>query len=560
MRNSFISWTKRLDLRKASLKPRLEVFIAGVLLSGLFLLFVLTFLASRSFKMLKGTSDEAEHQRLSLIAIQNVNRALLVAESGQRGYLLTSKASYLDSYQEGVANARLGLAQVQQQLRDSPTQRAQVEQLTVVAQAKLAELQETVRLHASNHQSDALRIVKSDSGKQMMIDIQQIIGSLIADGRQQLNQRRMEAVGKQRSAERFFFVGEIAIAFIFGVAFLLIRRALIARSTVTEALQLSEIQLKKSEQMLRVVTDNLPVLIAYFESDGSVGFMNSTYAPWLGVDPVRAVGRQLRDALGEEAFRIRESSLRRAFEGHETSLQVAVTDASGLRHLQITYRPDIRPDGTVAGIFSVSTDITSMKAAEQHLGELARKDTLTGLANRRHFEEALGELLGRTRLEAGAHALLFLDIDHFKQINDSHGHAAGDLVLSQFASRLKASVRSSDLVARFAGDEFVVLLSGLNAPREAGRVAEKIVRGMEADFTIAGRTLKVTTSIGIAYGERAGTAEELLACADKALYSVKAAGRNDFRLLLCEPEIAIVRRAAAALEGSRGQHAQPALA
>ena len=428
--------------------------------------------------------------------------------------------------------------------------------LTTVAQAKLAELQETVGLHASNHEADALRIVKNDSGKQMMGEIQHIIGGLIADGRQQLTQRRLEALAKQRSTERCFFAGEIAIALVFGSAFLLIRKALNARLTATEALRRSEVQLKKSEQMLRVVTDNLPVLIAYVNSDQTVGFMNSTYKSWLGVDPIKAIGRSFRDVVGEEAFRSRESSLRRTFEGHSTSFQVSTKDAGGLRHLQVTYLPDTRPDGTVAGLFSLSTDITAMKAAERHLDELAHKDTLTGLANRRHFEEVLTEMLGRVRPDSGAHALLFLDIDHFKQINDTYGHAAGDLVLSQFASRLRASVRSSDLVARFAGDEFVVLLTGLSAQREACVVAEKIVRGIAADFTMAGRTLKVTTSIGIAYGEQAGTAEELLACADKALYNVKAAGRNDFCLLECEPKAAPVRRSVVSGVEVRNRQAQ----
>ena len=95
----------------------------------------------------------------------------------------------------------------------------------------------------------------------------------------------------------------------------------------------------------------------------------------------------------------------------------------------------------------------------------------------------------------------------------------------------------------------MVLLTGLHAQREACLVAEKIVRGMEADFTMAGRTLKVTTSIGIAYAEQTGTVEDLLACADKALYSVKAAGRNDFRLLQCDSQPAPVRRNRALPDG-----------
>jgi diguanylate cyclase (GGDEF)-like protein len=128
-------------------------------------------------------------------------------------------------------------------------------------------------------------------------------------------------------------------------------------------------------------------------------------------------------------------------------------------------------------------------------------------------------------------AVIFLDIDHFKMINDQLGHRGGDDVLAEFAKRLKHCVRETDTVARLAGDEFVIVLEGLHAADEPKLVAEKIIDAMEREFVTSGTSRKVTTSIGIAL--RRGTETDpaaLLHRADEALYRAKAAGRNTFRV------------------------------
>jgi diguanylate cyclase (GGDEF)-like protein len=129
---------------------------------------------------------------------------------------------------------------------------------------------------------------------------------------------------------------------------------------------------------------------------------------------------------------------------------------------------------------------------------------------------------------------MFLDIDHFKSINDTLGHAMGDDVLAEFARRLRASVRSTDTVVRLAGDEFVIVLENLDRPEAASTVARKVITCINAAaFELDGRSLNVTTSIGVAFHLPAGagvTTAELLARADAALYRAKAAGRNTFVL------------------------------
>jgi diguanylate cyclase (GGDEF)-like protein len=167
---------------------------------------------------------------------------------------------------------------------------------------------------------------------------------------------------------------------------------------------------------------------------------------------------------------------------------------------------------------------------------MAHTDTLTGLPNRRQFEAALREAGLRPaknppRPGRGT-ALLYLDIDHFKQINDRQGHAVGDAVLVEFARRLGTAVRGSDLVSRLAGDEFTVLLNDVGGEADLELVARKILASMQAPFVLDTWTLQVGVSIGAALADGPGPAPATLTeAADRALYAAKKAGRNTFSMV-----------------------------
>jgi diguanylate cyclase (GGDEF)-like protein len=223
----------------------------------------------------------------------------------------------------------------------------------------------------------------------------------------------------------------------------------------------------------------------------------------------------------------------RGMKGEATDYEIEVPTPNGEnRWLRCSFIPDIdETSGKARGVYGMIHNVTKAKVAEQRLTRLARFDTLTGLANRHQFNETLVQTLVDNQDNPRPMALMFLDIDHFKQVNDRHGHGCGDLLLRDFARRLTDNVRPTDAVARLSGDEFVVLLEGMHSDEEPQFIARKIIAAVEKPFVLEGHTLFVTTSIGIAMHAHADEVPStFMKRADEALYEAKHAGRNTFRL------------------------------
>lgn len=291
----------------------------------------------------------------------------------------------------------------------------------------------------------------------------------------------------------------------------------------------SRAALAASEQRLRAIADNLPVLISYIDRNLKIGFANETYERWFGTPWRDLEGLFLSDVWPAEVFAERMPHVMKALGGETVEYLIHREAPSGSMVLQCTYVPDMDAGGQVVGIYMLSTDVTELKQTEAQLSELLHTDTLTGLGNRRSFNERLPQALAATRRTGKGVALLYLDVDRFKAINDSHGHATGDIVLKAVAHRLSRSVRANDVVTRLAGDEFVVILENLGAKREAEIVARKLVEHFISPVEAEGLVLNVTISVGIGYDDT-GTVSpaDLLAKADSALYQAKASGRNAF--------------------------------
>lgn len=305
--------------------------------------------------------------------------------------------------------------------------------------------------------------------------------------------------------------------------------AVVAMKDITE-LKASKDRLVHSEERLRTITDNLPVLIAHLDQDHRYVFANAVHQSWLGRAPEQVVGQTMVEAFGDEYCSQQQEALKDAWEGKASQCEHDIVRKKHIRIVHSTFLPHLR-DGKVVGVYILTTDATAARMHERNLHALAHTDALTGIPNRRQFELALQAAVQRAPQRERAFALLYLDIDHFKQINDRHGHAAGDMVLVEFARRVRNVVRSSDLVARLAGDEFTVLLDEVGSPRDVELVARKIMQAMEAPFVVGSQAIAVSATIGVGLADAPDvTAQGIGELADGALYEAKRLGRNTFAI------------------------------
>ena len=289
----------------------------------------------------------------------------------------------------------------------------------------------------------------------------------------------------------------------------------------------------ESEKRLVTITDNLPLMIAYVDEARVFRFANRAYEKWFNRPLDQIIGQPFDRMMSPELAAQYDYYFLRGMQGESCEYEVMIPTRSGRpRWLTCTFVPDIdESTGRARGVYGMIQNITKAKEAEQRLTLLAQFDTLTGLANRHQFNETLERFLADNDRDGRPLALMFLDIDHFKQVNDRYGHGSGDLLLKEFAKRLSGCLRPTDVVARLSGDEFVVLLQGLHSDEEPQFIARKIIVAVEKAFVLDEHFVRVTTSIGIAMRQQPGElASVLMKRADEALYEAKRAGRNTFRM------------------------------
>lgn len=438
-------------------------------------------------------------------------------------------------------------------------------------------------------------------------------------------------------------------------------------------LKQSEAASRTRAEMLRLLADNVPALLAYYDAaTNRCRFANSRYAETFGWDPQAIVGQPLADIIGEEATRSVQPHLDVVLQRHEpVAYEREVATAAGPRILEVNLLPHHGGPTGIVGAFVLISDITKFRLAEAAMREseerlakfmqascegivfhkdgfvtdanppalsligytlpeilgrrtlefiapdqvakvaaviasgqettyesvlvdkrgtripvefivrtmlrngermrmtivrdlrdrhaaqarihhLAHHDTLTGLPNRSAFMEYLEHLMVGAREGGSQLALLFVDLDHFKRVNDSLGHLVGDTLLRTVASRITASLRATDIVARFGGDEFMVLLPNVAQRADVEEVAQKLLQAIEAPLHAEGRPLSVTASGGVALFPQDGTTPEaLIKHADTAMYLAKARGRAQYRFF--DAAMASSAYAALVMEGELAQ-------
>jgi diguanylate cyclase (GGDEF)-like protein/PAS domain S-box-containing protein len=292
--------------------------------------------------------------------------------------------------------------------------------------------------------------------------------------------------------------------------------------------------LADEKERLRIVLQSIAEAVVCTDLDGDVTFINEAAAKLMMCSAAATIGQPLSGVyapIHEETGEPLQLSTRaaisekRTIEGEEHGVLVR---PDGSRHaIRDLASPLVTTTGETLGSVLVIQDITASRALQRDLAYAASHDALTGLKSRMSFRAALGDALEEARATGAQHALLFVDLDRFKAINDTAGHAAGDAVLKSVGGILKSAVRTHDVIARLGGDEFALLLTGCG-PEHAERIAGKIIALVSAErFQWGGKVYELGASVGIAMidSESEGV-EGLLTCADVACYSAKAAGRN----------------------------------
>jgi diguanylate cyclase (GGDEF)-like protein/PAS domain S-box-containing protein len=293
----------------------------------------------------------------------------------------------------------------------------------------------------------------------------------------------------------------------------------------------SVMALRESEARLRTIADTLPAMIAYIDFDEIYRFHNLAYEREFSKSGVHVTGRSVLEAVGEKRYAFLQPYITRALAG-ETLTFEEEDDVDGVvRTFEVVYIPQFDEDGiTVIGFHVMRQDVTAQKREKQRLLRLSQVDALTGLTNRAGFLQKLSDSMAYCRDNDAMMAVMYLDIDRFKPVNDTYGHAVGDALLKSFSSRLSHALRASDTVARLGGDEFTIIMERIGKPDDAKTAAAKIVSAMQLPFELEGIVVNVSTSIGVTfYRDEEVSPAELLKRADLLLYEAKQAGRNTFR-------------------------------
>ncbi|HUP68804.1 MAG TPA: EAL domain-containing protein [Acidimicrobiales bacterium] len=287
---------------------------------------------------------------------------------------------------------------------------------------------------------------------------------------------------------------------------------------------------------LAAIVEASPDLVLIVKADGAIAYCSPAAGPMLGRVAERLVG-QPAAALVHAEDQVKLAELvhrltRGEYAGEATEMRMSHVLGSWV-DVEVTAM-DLREHPDVGGMVLHARDVRTRREQDEQLRHLALHDALTGLANRALFRNHVEHALAHLRRTPVRHAVLFFDLDRFKTINDSLGHAAGDELLIRVAERLRSRLRPGDIGARLGGDEFAVLLEN-TSERDAVEVAQRVLDALHIPFAIQGRDVAMTASVGIAFSDLAENAEALLRNADVAMYKAKASGKG--RHALFEPDM-----------------------
>lgn len=289
--------------------------------------------------------------------------------------------------------------------------------------------------------------------------------------------------------------------------------------------------IQSAEARFRSIVQNAHDAIVLIDEAGSISFASPSIADLTGYTPEQITGRRIAALVIHEDEPLLHGALSKcaANDDDDTKVELRFTHADGnIHHCEVVLNNRLA-DSAVKSIVATCHDISERKAFEEQLTQIAFHDALTGLPNRALLHDRLENAMARAQRDQHQVAAIFIDLDNFKVVNDSLGHAAGDALLKEVAARLLTTIRISDTVARLGGDEFVVMLDPCETAGSANEVAERIIAVLKSPTDIEGHSIVALASIGVAFNSEHGMrASDVLRNADTAMYHAKANGKSRY--------------------------------
>ena len=309
----------------------------------------------------------------------------------------------------------------------------------------------------------------------------------------------------------------------------------------------AELALRATEGRFQALTESAMDIVTVLDRDGVICYQSPSVLHLLGYEPADMIGRSQFDFVDRADVDMLRGSFQKLVDGGamDRPIEFQVRRRDGQMRILESIGKNCLDISAVQGVIVNTRDVTDRRAVEDRIQHLAYHDALTGLPNRSLIQDRISQAIVYSERSSERFAVMFIDIDNFKNINDTLGHDSGDLLLRNIATRLKDSVRTHDTIARQGGDEFIVLLTELQGHRGATLVAQKILDTLRAPFDLGGALQHVSGSIGIALFPDDGVdASTLLKNADTAMFHGKALGKNTYQFFTPQMNIAVKRRAA----------------